>query len=78
MYLMSNSLKVMEECHHHCESHVDDTVEVNPELIIVLFCSQGQRMFKAVLKMNRDGGKGSKKDTGTVCPVNIHRSFSIN
>lgn len=22
-------------------------------------------MFRAVLKMNRDGGKGSKKETGT-------------
>lgn len=51
------------KCHHY-ESYVDDNVEVNPELIIVFFCSQDHSMFKAVLKMNRDGGKGSKKETG--------------
>lgn len=64
IYPMRNSLKVMHGCHHHYATYVDDLVDVNPELIILLFCSQGHSMFKAVLKMNRDGGKGSKKETG--------------
>lgn len=55
---MRNDLKGRNECHH--------------ELIIALFSSQGDSMFKAVLKMNRDGGKGSKKETGmwSECEIN--------
>lgn len=33
-------------------------------IVLFFFSPQGDSMFKAVLKMNRDGGKGSKKETG--------------
>lgn len=56
------------------ESFVD-ILEMNPELTVVFFCSQGHTMFKAVLKMNRDGGKGSKKETGTSSACKIDDWF---
>lgn len=55
--------------------YVEDYVEVKSKLIIALFCTQGHSMFKAVLKMNRDGGKGNKKDTGTSRQCEIDGGF---